>query len=119
MTSAVTAAPLFAKMNASSGLPDHHGAPPQDLELSFLSEFLLHDDFAIDAAPPSSADDAMELATPRHAVSSPSNSSTSGGEALPADSLDRKARRRQQVAISARRHRSRKKVGLGNGAVVL
>ncbi|KAJ0397075.1 hypothetical protein P43SY_005306 [Pythium insidiosum] len=108
MASAVTSAPLFAKMNASSsGLPDHVG--PQDLELSFLSEFLLHEDFAIDAAPTDSHSDAMEVETPRHAVSSPSNSSTSGGEALPSESLDRKARRRQQVAISARRHRSRKK----------
>lgn len=108
------------------------GAPMEDLDLSFLSEILQQGEHVPEPASPvsstTSSSDSKELV-----VSSPSAHSDSTGssdddsQALertlspatkkPVKTIaaagqkaeDRKAKRRAQVAISARRHRSRKK----------
>lgn len=103
-----------------------------DLEVGFLSDLLLPEDARATprGAKPrqSSADEGEDSDAPSSSSRSPdaSGSSNSGDEAPRADAAgevpprrpvstrkleERRARRRAQVAVSARRHRSRKKVG--------
>ncbi|TMW63586.1 hypothetical protein Poli38472_002527 [Pythium oligandrum] len=144
-----TTSTLYAKdVTVSAQAPYTHTAHAdggQELELGFLSEFLLQDDVNHDHQhaqnsagyyhpsghpgmyhggaqasssylPPLKIEEGYEAAMMSGMAPSPSAGSfsphSSSSSADPADGnepLDRKAKRRQQVAISARRHRSRKK----------
>jgi hypothetical protein len=159
MTSAALASTQYLKdMTATTAAAS--AAADNELELNFLSEFLLHEDFNHDPAANGGgpayphemkleANMALDTGAysggnrhamaplqphfqyapvglpqqyaPRHfdhlahsgGTSSPHSSESSdvadAAEQLQQQPLDRKAKRRQQVAISARRHRSRKK----------
>ncbi|KAG7398755.1 Transportin-3 [Phytophthora boehmeriae] len=103
------------------------GAPMEDVDLSFLSELLQSSEPMPEPASPTSTSstDGQELdvsspiAHSDSTASSDEDSSTSELTAVPQKKTavkttgqkteERKARRRAQVAVSARRHRSRKK----------
>lgn len=108
------------------------GDPTSEFELNFLSEFLLHDELVPPPVSPeplsmsgSGEDEEDDRSTHSSDGDSPKAGSLKSAASSHTDSfssqlavankpLDRKAKRRQQVAISARRHRCRKKVCLSN-----